>query len=372
LFFPVPVLLVGDQLLVNSDYDLPHGTEILSVNNIPASIILDSVMMYNTVEGYRRKTQKYLASTDLGLQLFMKYGGTNKFTVTVKDTSGITKTMILEGINLDELYTRQRNLYYYDRMDVDYSLVIDDSLKRATLRLITFEFNGDNKQNSFESFLKNSFELLKRRNDIKSLIIDLRENTGGSLYNCFLLNSYLARKPFAEYKDVFSRIKSVPYEEYLSSSFTGNDVNGINTRLKNDFAGTETKVYHLKDSLLESWLPQKSYFSGNVYIITNWAVNSSASYFSLLAKTTAGAKIVGFETAGGSHSGNGFVTIKYCLSNTGIEFYFPYVRLLYTNGEPFPGKGVIPDYIVPDTYDSFKKNEDKQIVYIIDSLIGKH
>jgi len=372
LFFPVPVLLVGDRLLVNSDYDLPPGTEILSVNDIPASMILDSLILYNPVEGFRRKTQKYLASTDWGFQFFMKNGGVNKFSVKIKDTSGVRKSITLDAINLDELYSRERNRYYYDGMDVDYSLIINDSLKTATLRLTTFEFNSDNKQNAFESFLKNSFELLKARKEIKSLTIDLRENTGGSLYNCFLLNSYLANKPFNEYKEVFTRIEFVPYEEFLSSSFTGNDLEKINTRLKNDFERAGVKRYHLKDSLLESWTPQKFSFSKNVYIITNWNVNSAASYFTLLARTTGGAKIVGFETAGGSNSGNGFVTIKYSLPNTGIEFAFPYVKLLYTNGEPFTGKGLIPDYIVPDTYESFKKNEDRQKNYIIDSLVGKH
>jgi hypothetical protein len=48
---------------------------------------------------------------------------------------------------------------------------------------------------------------------------------------------------------------------------------------------------------------------------------------------------------------------------------FPFARLAYSFKEnKNTGRGVVPDYSVPDTYESFKKNTDRQLDYIIDSL----
>jgi hypothetical protein len=373
LFFPLPVLKVENKLLVNytGDRDLPHGTEILKINNAPAAAILDSLMFYNPVEGYKRETQQYMASADFGYEYFMKFGGNKNFTVVVKDSSGKKDTVILKALSYDDLSFRQQNKYYKDATDVDYSLVVDDTLKKATLRLTTFEFESINKQTAFDAFLKNSFELLKKRGDIKNLVIDLRENGGGFLYYCFLLNSYLSSVDFNEYKEVFSRLKFVPYEEYLSPKFGVADLDFVNGKLKEEFERIGNRVQHLKDTSLKTWEPDKLHFTGNTYIITNWHVNSAASYFTHLAKKTANAKVVGTETAGGTHSGNGFRTIKYQLPQTGFEFEFPFAKMIYTNGDKKTGRGMIPDHIVPDTYESFIKNEDRQQVYINDSLLKK-
>ena len=370
LLFPLPVLWVEKKLLVNySNGFLPKGTEILRINGQPVKAILDSLWFYNPVEGVHRESQRYMASADFGYEYFMRFGGFNRFDVTIKDTSGVRKTISLDGSNYEYLSRRQENKYYSDGTDVDYSLSIDEDLKKATLRIATFEYESIAKQNAFEAFLKNSFELLYRRGDVKSLVIDLRENGGGFLQYCFLLNSYLSPVPFDEYREVFSRVKSVPYEELLSNRFDIGELDFVNSKLDEEFEDNGKIVQQLKDTVKKRWEPERFRYSGNVYIITNWYVNSAASYFAHLAKQTAHAKVIGTETAGGTHSGNGFKTIKYRLPSTGLEFEFPFAKMIYSFNEKKTGRGLIPDYIVADTYESFKLNEDRQQLYITDSLL---
>jgi hypothetical protein len=373
LFFPVPVLWVEGKLLINySGIDLPVGTEIVKINGLAASAVLDSLLLYNPVEGFHRESQKYMASAAFGFEYFMKFGGCTNFNIVIKDTTGNIKTVFLRGINYENLSYRQENRYYTDPTDVKYSLLIDDSLKKATLRLTTFEFEPPNQQIAFEAFLKNSFELLSKKADIKTLVIDLRENGGGFLRYCFLLNSYLSAVPFAEYSEVFSRVKSVPYTKYLSDQFTAGDLEFVNAKLDEEFEKTRYPVQQLKDTAVKVWIPDQFRFKGMVYIITNWHVNSAASYFAHLARKTANAKVVGMETAGGTHSGNGFKTIRYRLPATGLEFEFPFAKMIYTSGDKKTGRGMIPDYIVPDSYGSFNNNEDRQQLFINDSLLKKN
>ncbi len=144
LFFPLPVLKVGQKLLVNytGDRDLSHGIEILKINNALATTILDSLMFYNPIEGFKRETQKYMASADFGYEYFMKFGGNKKFTVVVKDSSGRQDTVILNALNYDDLSFRQQNKYYKDATDVDYSMIIDDALTSPPRSLLLARRHG--------------------------------------------------------------------------------------------------------------------------------------------------------------------------------------------------------------------------------------
>jgi C-terminal processing protease CtpA/Prc len=270
------------------------------------------------------------------------------------------------------LYDRLTEKYYFDAEDVTYSFYINDEKKYAQLRLTDFSMGSDNRETAFENFLKNSFELLSHKKNIRHLIIDLRENTGGSLYNCFLLQSYLAKKAFAEYQNVFTKISRIPYENYLVGSGELYDTSDIKSTLKDEFLARAGSGYMVPDSLIEIWEPDKYKFEGSVYIITNATVTSAAAYFALLAKTNSAAKIIGVETAGGAFSGNGFKMLKYQLPFSNIRLRFPYARMQYTDDESAKGHGIIPDYTMPDTYASFDKNEDLQLNFIIDSILLKN
>ncbi len=372
LFFPFPVVLLDDTLYVNADYELDHGARILSINGIAVKNILDSLMPYNTIEGYSRITQRYLATDNFGFDYYTHFGSPKDFELVLKDTSGKIRTSVFSPVTLDELNSRNERRYYYDATDVDYYLSLNEESNYALLRITSFEQSSSNKERAFEDFLKNTFELLHhKRKSIANLIIDLRENTGGSLYFCFLLHSYLSDHPFREYKAVFSRIKRVPYEKHYYEGPATMPISEINTRLKKEFLVRNQSGYTIPDSLISSWEPRPFRFRGKVFIITNHKVSSAASYFALLSKNNARARIIGTETTGGTYSGNGFKILEFLLPASEIQLRFPYAKMIYSFGEEKSGSGLVPDYPVSDDYESFINNKDRQLIYIADSLISK-
>jgi Peptidase family S41 len=372
LFLPFPTILLNNKLYINSDNDLPHGSRIMEINGITAQKILDSLAMYNSVDGYHRSTQQNAAAADFAFDYFIHFGTPDIFEVLVEDTAGKTKTVYFEPVTLNDVTKREEEKYYFDATDDTYSFYISEKDNYARLRLTDFDLGSDSRQVSFESFLKNSFELLSYKKNITTLVIDLRENTGGSLYNCFLLHSYLSKNAFSEYRKVFTRISKIPYQHYLTGSGSLYDTADIGEALKTEFLERNASGYFIPDSLLKVWQPDKYRFSGAVYIITNFKVASAASYFTLLSKYNSHAKIVGYETAGGGYSGNGFRMLKYQLPFSGIKVAFPYAKMMYSFGEPKTGRGLLPDYFVPDTYEAFKKNEDLQLNFITDSILSKN
>ncbi len=372
-FFPYSLKYIENKLLINSyGYDVQEGAQVNKINGVPAGQIIQKLMMYNPVEGNHRKTQLQLAAEDFSLFYFMRYGQQKNFEINFTDTTGVTKTIIEKPITLSEWNDRNYNYkYYFDRTGVDYDFYFNDEKGYAIMRLLTFKFTENEKQEAFENFCNNSFELLSRKKNIKTLIIDVRENTGGELYNFFLLYSYVAQKPFKEYEKVVSRIKNIPYPQLLDADFASQSKESINKRLSNDFINSASKNYYLlADSNINLWEPAYNRFRGKLFVVTNPRVASSASYFSLMVKNSGLGKIAGEETAGGAASGNGFSILEYAMPNSKIKLFLPYAHMIYTYKDTVnTGTGLLPNYTIPDTYESFKQNKDRQISFITDSLI---
>jgi hypothetical protein len=138
-----------------------------------------------------------MAGTDFSFQYYLKYGPQKIFNLEVTDTSGMEHTVKIPSIKLSEWEQRYSgDIYYYDDVSVAYDLNFNDANGYAIMRISTFEFNQEKQQQAFEHFCNNSFELLRAKPNITNLIIDLRQNPGGDLYNAFYLFSFLARDHF--------------------------------------------------------------------------------------------------------------------------------------------------------------------------------
>lgn len=372
LFFPFPTILLNNKLYINSDRVLDHGTRILSINGLSAERILDSLALYNPVDGYHRATQKYTAAADFGYQYYLRFGCPEKFKIVVQEEKEEPETLVFNPVTLSEYNDRQADLYYFDATDVPYYFRINNKEKYALMRITDFSMDSDNGETAFKDFMHNSFELLHYKKDIRNLIIDLRENEGGYLHNCFLLFSYLSKSDFREYKNVFTRLSDIPYTSYLAASSGIYDTSEMRKTMKDEFKLKVNRGYSIPDSLIKTWKPDRYRFNGNVFIISNHTVMSAASYFAVLARKGSGARIVGTETAGGAYSGNGFHMLKYQLPQSGIRVRFPYARMQYDIADDQKGRGIIPDYQLPDTYESFDNNDDLQVKFIIDSILSKN
>lgn len=369
--FPYSVKLLDGKLIINTlGYELTEGTEIKQINGIPAGRVVQNLALYITVDGYKRYCQTELAAEDFGLYYFFKYGPQKEFSLTVTDTNGVTKLVVEKPISLKEWNIRNYDYrYYFDPLLIDYDLSFTSNEECAVLRLATFDFQENERQRAFENFCRNTFDLLSRKKTVKRLVIDLRENTGGDLYNCFLLFSYLSPQSFREYEKVVSRINHIPYPELLDETYAAAKKEAINKQMKDEFiTSTNSGYYIYSDTLIQTWSPQKNHFAGQVYVITNARVASAASYFSLLVKNSKTGKLVGEETAGSANSGNGFSILQYVMPASKIKLLLPYAHMIYTYKEQNMGQGVRPDYYIPDNFESFKKNKDRQIAFINDSL----
>jgi C-terminal processing protease CtpA/Prc len=211
----------------------------------------------------------------------------------------------------------------------------------AVLRVDRFDYG--NEADQWEPYVTKAFRDLAR-DGVRALIVDLRENEGGSDEGALLLLRHLIRTPIARpalrqyvtYDTVSSALR--PHLKTWDKSFY-------------DRRGSVTSradgTFDLNDS--SDWptiiTPAADAFAGHVYVLTSY-VNSSASHILLrLLARQPGVTLVGDPTGGSlrAHTGGNLFFLH--LPHIGMEVDLPLIA--YDWGASNPSGGVQPDIRVP-------------------------
>ncbi len=211
----------------------------------------------------------------------------------------------------------------------------------ATLRVDAFDYGRD--ADKWAPFVTASFRRMKAEG-VRTLILDIRENEGGSDEGAAFLLRHLLRRPtplpplrrFVTYEKVPEVLRPV-----LSTWDRGFYDRTGRVRPKGD--GT----FDLTDDA--DWpsvlAPASDAFTGDVYILTS-AVNSSASHIMLrLLARQPGITLVGDESGGSLRAHTGGNLFFATFPGTGFEIDLPLIA--YDWGAGQPSRGVVPDVAVP-------------------------
>jgi C-terminal processing protease CtpA/Prc len=211
----------------------------------------------------------------------------------------------------------------------------------AILRVDGFDFGRD--ADKWEPFVERTFETLKR-DRVRALVLDLRENEGGSDEGAALLLRHLIRTPitlppvrrYVTYDTVPAALR--PFLSTWDKSFYDR---------RGDVIPRGDGTFDLKESA--AWpasIPvAKDAFAGEVIVLTSY-VNSSASHIMLrLLARRPGITLVGDPTGGSLRASTGGNLFFMALPGTGMEVDVPLIA--YDWGMSNPAGGVQPDIAVP-------------------------
>lgn len=186
LFFPWQLKLAENgRLLLQHSYQLADGSkvsagsEILSINQVPVTQLLDTLQAYGNGETAALR-QEMLVSR-FGLSLWASLGWNDQFAVTLKPTQQPVHSLQLQRGQDWQMVDAEREDYAYKQIRPGVGL----------LQLNTFDLDED----EFADFLDQSFVTMQQQ-QVHSLLIDLRQNTGGNTDTVSYLSRYLSQKPF--------------------------------------------------------------------------------------------------------------------------------------------------------------------------------
>ncbi|CAM4390299.1 S41 family peptidase [Zobellia nedashkovskayae] len=376
VFFPLPLKHLNDKLYTNFKYkDIPVGSQIISVNDIPEKEFSKLISKYASTDGFNT-TGKYafIETSFLGYYIYYAFGEQKQFSIKYKIGASEVKEIQLPAVNIKTFKNNFNNRHlkkYENRKSDDYSYRYIDSLKTGLLTVKTFSMGGPDtlSHKKYVKFLDSVFMVIKHKRT-NQLIVDVRDNGGGYDPNDLLLYSYLTNRKFKENKKAFTIFQDIPFPEY----YIDDDIKELPIELKEEHTILKDGKYYQNNDFNKYWKPNKNAFQGNLILLIDPFVASAGSLFASLVKSDENTIVIGEETAGGYYGHTGHIPVNYELPNSKLILNFSIVDLeqdVEKLSDTKYGDGIIPDLNVLQSYQDFLNHKDTQLNFALE-LIKKN
>jgi len=313
---------------LSSDSTIITGDELLSINGIPITSISDSLLMFFNGERNEFKI-KVLENMYFELLLWYVYDFKNNFNVEyVNSKDNLVKKNTIRGVSLSKIKSQNANPDLVANEKLKFTLLKDTSI--AILEINSFTGSCS----EFVNFYKSCFAKIKE-NNIKNLIINVRNNGGGNSSYCDSLLNYLTDSSYSQFSSL--ELKNTPRAKRQLKKEIPFLYRLIPFKML--FPKTKNSCYIIKQANKKPKNNQLR-FHGNIFVLTSEFTFSSASNFACTIKDFNIGKIVGQET-GGLASCYG-PAINFKLPYTKIDVEVSYQHVLRPAGFD-DGRGVIPD-----------------------------
>ena len=347
-------LFISENLSNNKE--LQTKSKIISINGKSSAEILRLLLKAIPSDGYNETLKIRLLNYRFASWYQSAIECTNSFEVQVLQNEKL-KTFQLKGTSEDRFPTYE-SISESNKEQLDFKIEDDIAfLKVRSFAKSTIKENGQN----YKKYLKNVFKNLKEQN-VKKLVIDVRNNTGGTDGNAVLLARYFFDQPF-RYWDKIEVTKE-----------TAEQITGIHRlfykkpvkidSLYRWFKALQTNEF----DYYETQDPSKLNFTGEVYILTNGLCMSSCSDFVAILSDNNIAKVIGQETGGGFQGNtSGMMPENPIYGN--MIMTIPIQK--YTNAvDPKKnfGRGTIPNFKTYPTLEEWITKKDVEMTFIIDYL----
>ncbi|WP_226064845.1 S41 family peptidase [Kaistella polysaccharea] len=379
-----------DRIFVKDNADkIPNmnvGTEILRVKDIPVKDLLEKYKPFVNSDGYNTTFQKYSMARRWPLFFTEEFG-------------------ILDSVKVETKYQNEKNTFYLHREKItkeerkekeeqNKKLTKSETGKTKDYNIVTKSFNRDLQFPTKDStiaymkiktfsgtysrkFYRQSFSSLKK-SPAKYLILDIRDNLGGSLAEINNLYSYLVSENFKFINDIEVTSRSSMFQANYFIEFPallkpiavlGYPFYFVGSALSvkkenNQFYLRNNGIFGLKKA-------KKDNFAGKIYVLINGSSFSASSIIASKLKDDQRAFLVGEETGGAN---DGTVAGRYStkkLPNSklklpiGLMLIQPNIDFTHTK------KGVVPNEEIILTLNQVLQKKDIQLDWILND-IKKH
>lgn len=304
------------------DGAIPAGSEILAINGHSAAEMLQAMMPYASGERdfFRIERIKY----DFPALFEMFYAADNYEVAYRTDTlGGDTLRLSLPALTYGEIMRRMPTKRLLPPDTDPYSFRI---LKEEGAAVVDFRRCDD--PQGMQQFADSLFATL-RREGIRNLIVDVRQNGGGNSQVGDVLLRYLAARPFTQFARALMRV--TPTTRRLLG-----DPSLVPGWSFSENADTSRFIRPLT--------AEEGHFDGRVYLLTSHQTFSSAGSFAWAFKEFGAGTVVG-EEAGGMGVSFGDL-VPYTLPVSRLFCTISYKRFWQYGADEEDIHGALPDYVV--------------------------
>jgi len=360
--FPCKLFFADHKAYMVKNYsnvkEISPGDEIVSINGQGMDKIIDQLFDFIPSDGYN-VTMKYRA---LNLQFPLWYRTIDlreDFSIVVKQNN-IEKTYQIKGEKYSDISADGFLNEPIESKQLEFNL--DTGFAVLTIHSFAKTIIKKTDQN-FKNFIDEVFQELSSKN-IKNLIIDLRDNTGGSDPFAVYFTRYFFDRPFR----FWDRIEVT---EAIAKEIKGPSIRLFYYKpVQKDSSWLWLKGKHVDDfDFYEVQQPAKNNFKGKTYILINGFCMSSCADVSAILSYNKKALFIGQET-GGCYQGNNSGMIPetkvdpfdFVLTVPLQKFYN------YVDTSKNIGRGTTPDYPINMTIEDVLKGKDLEMSLAIELI----
>ncbi|MEL7124246.1 MAG: S41 family peptidase, partial [Bacteroidota bacterium] len=302
-FLPITIVFLGRELYLVKDgsgtSENLEGQKILSINGEFPQQIVSKIGSLFASDGYIEQVKfSDLEGFEFSKYYYYFYGNIPQYEIEFE-----SKILTFQSLDISTIRKNLSSKYKRSTLENKESLefkVIEDSIAYMAFHTFSNSSIKENKKsNSLKSFLESSFQTIHETN-IKTLIIDVSKNGGGSEGNENLVYSYLGEN-YQKYLKVKANRQSVVLD------------NGIDEPIKlktfgffeRAFGNKKMKdgSYERKENIgfgLKAYKKEPKYkFDGKLYVLISPVTYSGGSELCNMLHTNDLATFIGQETGGG-------------------------------------------------------------------------
>ncbi|MES2829793.1 MAG: S41 family peptidase [Bacteroidota bacterium] len=323
---------------LTKDAAIAKGTEILSINGMATSKLIDSLDHYITSDGYNITYKRYLMNVGLFAERYrFVFPKKEPLRLELSAKSGPQQVVLnaVQNVLYDSISLAPVPHAEYKRLATDSSV--------AYLKVRTF-MNGAN----YVGY-HGIFEDIEKRK-LNTLILDLRGNTGGE-------SDWAA--------SIFSHLIDTPTYFFKPPEVI---------RKQEQLQGRSNIRDWLKAASKSKWpivTPYTTKFKGKVYVLINGGSFSAASLLAANMRSLNNVTFVGEETGGSKNILTAGVIKNRTLPNSKLLLTWGIVPAFYGDITTVDGRGVMPDVSITYTIKDYLAEKDLELDWVLKD-IEKH
>lgn len=363
-YSPYVFLPVQDKLYIianlnkKQDSLIPKGVEVSALNHIASDSLMRYCRRFISTDGYNQTSKYHYVQLGFNNLYPSLFGRPDTISIEYKEGKTLKEhrysALKFKNIPPIPLKKNEDSLFKsHKKAGIRYRAV-DQEKQLFVLKVDKFA------NTSYKKVYKKVFKKLQR-DKTQHLVLDLRNNGGGSLANAYKLLSYLMDSVYTQ--TLYTRVKKYPEKKYTRGNISFKFTRFIFSVIGNKTSKKDTDyyTYTLK-------IAKKHRYSGKVYVLINGGSFSASCLVGAYLKGRDSTVFLGEESGGAAEGCNAGITPYYTLPNTKIRLRVPAFRVVHDINPKFTGHGLFPDYLINYTFKDLVTRQDLELQKVLELL----